>query len=131
LIKTSLLLFCYLIFSGCSTSPTTDISQTALLSQIENNTVPVIIDVRSTSEYQSGHIKGALHLPFYQTLSSEKLKKYNKDQCFILYCEHGPRAGLSKMGLKILGFKCIRYLEGHMKAWKAAKLPIKKAQYQK
>jgi rhodanese-related sulfurtransferase len=42
----------------------------------------------------------------------------------VLYCAHGPRAGIAKFALKLSGFDNIVYLEGHMSAWKAAKLPV-------
>ncbi len=115
-----------LLLHGCSSTPETHISQTELLIALEKKPPPIIVDVRSTSEYQSGHIKGALHIPFYQIFHAEKLMQYNKQRCLILYCEHGPRAGLAKIGLKIGGFNCIRYLKGHLKAWKKAQLPLEK-----
>lgn len=38
---------------------------TQLLELIKNRTAPVIVDVRSQWEYESGHIPGAQHIPFY------------------------------------------------------------------
>jgi len=42
----------------------------------------------------------------------------------VVYCEHGPRAGLARVGLWMAGAGEIRFLEGHMIAWKADGLPV-------
>jgi rhodanese-related sulfurtransferase len=39
------------------------ISPQALSQRLNSETPPLVIDVRSTEEYQSGHIPDALHLP--------------------------------------------------------------------
>ena len=123
--KLTILAVCTALF-GCSTSSETHLSQQALLKRISNKQAPVLIDVRSSAEYNSGHIQGALHIPFWSAFSPDELKKYSDDERLVLYCEHGPRAGLAKAALKLSGFENIVYLEGHISAWKKAKLPIEK-----
>ena len=103
----------------------TRISQNDLLQQLGNNS-PIIIDVRSTLEYRAGHIPNALHIPFWTAFTTKRLRGYSSDQPLILYCEHGPRAGITKLGLSMQGFQNIRYLEGHMINWRKAGLPITK-----
>lgn len=44
-------------------------TQDQLLRENQNKTGPVIVDVRSDSEYQPGHAPRALHLPFYSLWS--------------------------------------------------------------
>ncbi len=100
--------------------------QNELLLQIEKNHPPIIIDVRSSFEYKSGHIQGAIHIPFWTVFFTDKLTNVDKTKTMVLYCEHGPRAGLAKLALSCLGFKNTHYLRGHMLAWKRSKLPIEK-----
>ena len=45
------------------------------------------------------------------------------DEPVVVYCEHGPRAGLAKAALRAAGFREVLYLEGHMSGWKRAELP--------
>ena len=116
-----------LIMQACSNNAKTHITQSALLQQMQESPAPVIIDVRSEYEYQAGHIPAALHVPFWKTFNTEQLKSYSTTQPFVLYCEHGPRTGIAKWGLSMQGFENIRYLQGHMSAWRQADLPISPA----
>ena len=99
-------------------------TQTELLSAIEANQAPVIIDVRSQAEYDSGHVPGAIHVPFWWAYSPDELARVGGSELLVLYCAHGPRAGIAKFALKLSGFDNIVYLKGHMSAWKDAKLPM-------
>jgi len=83
-----------------------------------------IVDVRSKMEFQSGHVPGAIHLPFYKAIfrASSVSDKRTKD--VILYCEHGPRAYLAKLGFSLAGYRKVGFLKGHMHAWRAGEYPI-------
>ncbi|MCK5666959.1 MAG: rhodanese-like domain-containing protein [Thiotrichaceae bacterium] len=113
-----------LFLQACSASSETHIKQTDLLALLQSEPPPVIIDVRSTMEYKSGHIPYAQHIPFWQSFTSDALDDTEKQQALIIYCEHGPRAGIAKFAYYLAGFENIRYLEGHMTAWRAAELPM-------
>ena len=59
----------------------------------------VFLDVRTKSEYQSGHIKNAVNIPVDQIQSNiKKIEKYNKP--VIAYCKSGARSGLAVRVLK-------------------------------
>ena len=98
-------------------------TQDQLLTAINNKTAPVIVDVRSDNEYQSGHVPGALHLPFYSLWSRHEEINAKTEDPIILYCEHGPRAGIAKFALWTLGYTNLVYLEGHMAGWHKRELP--------
>jgi rhodanese-related sulfurtransferase len=54
----------------------------------------IIIDVRSTGEYQSGHIKGSLNIPVDKIKGHvAELKKKNKS--IITCCRSGARSGMA------------------------------------
>lgn len=112
--------------SGCSAPAKTHMTQTELLKAIEAKQAPIIIDVRSQAEYDSGYVPGAIHVPFWKAYSPDALTRVGGDELLVLYCAHGPRAGIAKLALKLSGFDNIVYLEGHMSAWKEAKLPMEK-----
>lgn len=62
----------------------------------------VIIDVRTTGEFASGHIKGSINIPLDQIGSqSEKLKKHKQ---IIVCCRSGNRSGQAKRILEAKGF---------------------------
>ncbi|MDD5462619.1 MAG: rhodanese-like domain-containing protein [Methylococcales bacterium] len=116
-----------LIMQVCSNDAKTHITQSDLLQQMQKLSAPVIIDVRSGREYQAGHIPTALHIQFWNAFTTAQLPAYSSTQSLVLYCEHGPRAGIAKWGLSMQGFENIRYLQGHMKAWRKAGLPVSPA----
>ncbi|MBA3966712.1 MAG: rhodanese-like domain-containing protein [Nitrospirales bacterium] len=97
-----------------------------LLASIETRTAPVIVDVRSQSEYGSGHVPGSVHLPFYAIWSRHEETNATPEDSIVLYCEHGPRAWIGKFALWTVGYKNIVYLDGHMSGWKQRNLPMAK-----
>ncbi len=113
--------------TACTSTGQGYMQQQQLLQLIDSKQAPVIVDVRSQGEYQAGHVPGALHIPFWRAFTTDKLEQVaKKDQLLVLYCEHGPRAGLAKWAFSLSGYEKISYLSGHMQAWKAAGLPIDK-----
>ncbi len=120
------LVICNLLLFGCSTKGEGYMQQNELLEQINKGQPPVIVDVRSQYEYQFGHVPGAIHVPFWTAFTTDKLDSYEKKGTIVIYCEHGPRAGIAKLALRMSGFEDIDYLAGHMTAWKKAGLPLDK-----
>lgn len=113
------------LLQACSTSNETHIKQAELLSLLQSaQAQPVIIDVRSSAEYNAGHIPRAQHIPFWQSFTTDALDNIDKQEVVLLYCEHGPRAGIAKFAYYMAGFKHIRYVEGHMTNWRKAGLPL-------
>jgi rhodanese-related sulfurtransferase len=112
-----------IVISGCSTT----IIQGDLLKKIQEKNAPVIVDVRSRDEYERDHLPGAVHIPFYSISSGLKDLNHTKHEQIVLYCEHGPRAGLAGLSLYVQGYEQVYSLEGHMQGWRANGLSIEKA----
>lgn len=110
--------------SGCASNPGTSVSSDDLLAAIEAGHAPTILDVRSRWEYDAGHLPGAIHFPFYAAWTHDAEILAAKDDEVVLYCEHGPRAGLARFGLTSSGFERVRSLSGHMAGWRSGGLPI-------
>ncbi len=119
-----LVLLWYVLLSACGGSGKTHIQQDEMLQLIQSGETPVIIDVRSESEYETSHIPGAMHIPFWSAFSTDQLDGLSPEDLLVLYCEHGPRAGIAKFALSLGGFENMVYLEGHMSGWKQAGLPV-------
>jgi rhodanese-related sulfurtransferase len=102
------------------------IDRTELLSQIRSGTPLTIVDVRSRGEFEASHVPGAVHIPFYAVLGGEAELPIasSDDEPLVVYCEHGPRAGIARAQLWFVTDRPIRFLEGHMTAWKEEGLPI-------
>lgn len=64
----------------------------------------VIIDVRSASEYQSGHIKNSLNIPL-ETIKSQIGKIKQKNKTVITVCRSGNRSGIARQMLASQGIE--------------------------
>jgi rhodanese-related sulfurtransferase len=96
----------------------------SLLNQITTGTAPVILDVRSKTEFALGHVPGAIHIPFWRmAVESDRLSRF-KERPIVVYCGHGPRAYIAGSALRRAGFSHVEYLKGHMSKWKSLRLPL-------
>jgi rhodanese-related sulfurtransferase len=109
---------------GCASGSIPDrVMPEALLAAIDTGTAPVIVDVRTRREYEAGHVPGAIHVPFYALLVRPDDVPGPRERPVVVYCEHGPRAGVARLALRLAGFTDVRYLAGHMSGWKQRGLP--------
>ena len=102
----------------------TGVSAAELIDRIERGDAPTIIDVRTRAEYDQGHVPGAVNVPFTSLLFGSPHVPVDPDHEVVVYCGHGPRARLAAAGLRIRGFKNIRYLTGHMSRWTSERRPV-------
>jgi phage shock protein E len=66
---------------------------------------PVVIDVREKSEYENGHVEGAINIPSSELLDgAQVLSRFSKETPLILYCRSGARSAIALNMLKSLGF---------------------------
>lgn len=94
------------------------ISAEALLSRIESDTAPLVLDVRSRAEFAKGHVPGARHIPFWRMSRQIGELSIPTDSELVVYCGHGPRAVMAGLALRRKGFTRITYLEGHFSRWR-------------
>jgi len=111
-----------LLACSCATSPA--IPGDALAHELASGTGPVVLDVRSDSEYAAGHVPGAIHIPFQSVASRVDELPVDKDETVVVYCAHGPRAAWAGRSLRNAGFTDVVYLEGHMGDWAESGRPL-------
>lgn len=87
----------------------------------------VLLDVRSQSEFDGGHILDARHVPQEQvaTQAADTLKRF-KDKVVITCCESGMRSQAAARVLQAQGFSKVVNLRGGLQAWRAENLPLVK-----
>ncbi len=64
----------------------------------------LLIDVRSASEYKSGHLGRAINFPLDDIEMSLPRRVRDKKQAILLHCQSGMRSGLAKKKLNALGY---------------------------
>jgi hydroxyacylglutathione hydrolase len=82
----------------------------------------MVLDVRTPTEWRSGHIEGARHIELASLQRS--LSELPKDTPIAAICGSGYRASIAASILKRAGFNDVANIQGGMQAWKEAKLPI-------
>lgn len=71
---------------------------------MNENTNYIILDVRTVSEYNDGHIPNAICIP-NETINGDIIDKLpNKEQLILIYCRSGNRSKQSAEKLKKLGY---------------------------
>lgn len=90
--------------------------------QMVNQRQAVWVDVRPAEQYQAGHIAQARSLPAADV--EQKAASLPKNKPLILVCEHGRDASRIAARLRAQGFADVATLEGGMRAWFAAGLPV-------
>lgn len=65
-----------------------------------------IIDVRSPQEFATGHLEGAINIPYDQILQRvESMEGVEKSSELLLYCQSGARSAIACSLLAQQGFK--------------------------
>jgi len=87
------------------------LSSEAFKAQIENKKVQ-LIDVRTSREYKSGHLKGAKNIDIFSSSFNTEFNKLNKEKAVYVYCRSGSRSRQSANKLAVMGFTKIYDLKG-------------------
>ncbi len=97
----------------------------------------VILDVRTSAEYNAGHIPGAILYPHENNVYSDGTFKsardiyldysdlgIEKDSNVILYCKSSFRAAQTMLLLKQAGFENLKVYDGAYLEWSAKGMPV-------
>ena len=82
-----------------------------------------VVDVRTTQEWNDGHIESAHHMDLAEF--QKKLESIPKDKQVAITCGAGFRSSVAASILKGSGHENVASIQGGMRAWNQANLPIK------
>ncbi|HEU5219608.1 MAG TPA: rhodanese-like domain-containing protein [Gemmatimonadales bacterium] len=83
----------------------------------------MVVDVRGRSEWDHGHIPGALHIPLAEL--AERLDEIPEDQPIAVHCQGGGRSAIAASVLQAAGRTRVSNVTGGFGAWSAAGLPVR------
>ena len=92
--------------------------------RLERGEKVTIIDVREESEWEQGHIPGAVHLS-KGTIERDVERMFpDVDAELILYCGGGFRSALAADNLTKMGYTNVISMDGGMRGWREAGLDV-------
>jgi glyoxylase-like metal-dependent hydrolase (beta-lactamase superfamily II)/rhodanese-related sulfurtransferase len=88
----------------------------------------IVLDVRERDAFEEGHVPGARLLPRGQLELRVNQELTDPTRRILVYCEFGRISTLATATLRQMGFRGAVALDGGMKAWREAGLPLKTGQ---
>ncbi|WP_298473450.1 rhodanese-like domain-containing protein [uncultured Maribacter sp.] len=108
-----LLTFLLFLNLSCSQSKTIDITE---FSQKDTKNA-ILVDVRTPSEYNNGHIENAININWFDDNFAEQFNNINKEKTIYLYCKVGGRSAKAQAKLSSLGYTNVINLDGGYDAY--------------
>ena len=85
-----------------------------------------VLDVRTPGEFNRGHIGGATNIDFQGPDFEQKIEGLDRSKNYLVHCASGGRSTRSLLLFKKHQFLSIYHLDGGLKAWEKAGLPVEK-----
>jgi rhodanese-related sulfurtransferase len=99
-------------FSSCQPdNPDESISAKDFL-MLGETSESIIIDVRTDSEYRSGHIDNAILISLQNRDFMDKIRDLDKDKTYYVYCRSGMRSRSAVVKMKKEGFLKVFNIKG-------------------
>jgi len=95
--------------------------------QLINREKANVVDVSDATEFAAGHIVGSKNVPLAELEAKLAGAVKNKTLPLVLVCQSGARSAKAVDIAKKLGYEQAQSLQGGLKSWKAANLPVEKA----
>ncbi len=122
------------LFSSCSGDVNKETSQATTIGTTENtvknplgyeqisgeeakrlmDTEPdyIIVDARTTEEFNEGHIEGAILIPEYEIGDRAEKELLDKEQLILVYCRSGRRSKIAAQALADMGYTNVKEFGG-------------------
>lgn len=96
----------------------------ALIDNNTSNSSFVILDIRTASEFASGHIAGAINIDYYDPTFQTQIAALDRTKIYVVHCRSGARSGSAMPVFESLNFQTVHNMLGGMNAWVAAGYPV-------
>ena len=113
--------FMFLISSilllSCTNASYKSVSSDEAMKMMKESKDYIILDVRTKSEFESGHIRGAINIPNETITTKAPSELKDKNQLIFVYCRSGNRSKQASSKLAKLGYSSIIEFGG-INSWK-------------
>lgn len=89
---------------------------------IEDKPELVILDVRTVSEFEEGHIENAINIPVDEL--ENRLNELNKEDDLLVYCRTGNRSGTAVKILADAGYTKVYHMNEGISVWIQQGFPV-------
>ena len=94
--------------------------------RLMNDDDVIVLDVRESSEYSSGHIRDSIHIPMSGLVKRLNELDKHKNKPILTVCRSGSRSNSACRTLNKQGFENVSNLSGGIMGWSNANLPVTK-----
>lgn len=94
-----------------------DLNSAEFEKELKNNKDAVVLDVRSTVEFRSGKIQGAINIDLMSSDFDKRVAALDKNKTYLVYCRSGNRSAQACSVMTSLGVKSAN-LSGGIISWK-------------
>ena len=117
-----------IMISSCSDSQNksgiSGLTASEFSDKINKTSSPVIVDVRTPSEFSKGHIQNAVNIDISNGDFENQINKLSKSGTVYVYCLSGSRTKAAIRKMQSDGFTDIYELSGGLMKWNSANLPL-------
>ena len=103
---------------------TPKVTSEALMKFIGEGEAPAILDVRTKSEYDAGHLPNAIHASVFSLFYEHYNLAISQQEPLIIYCGSGIRARVGALILRMSGYESVYLLDGQLKQWTKGGYPL-------
>tara|TARA_Y100000746_G_C15153989_1_gene306186 strand:+ start:52 stop:474 length:423 start_codon:yes stop_codon:yes gene_type:complete len=96
------------------------------LTRLINKEEPYVFDLRSSSEFNSGTISGAINIQSTDLVKGNAQFKAKEEDKIVLICKTGSNSSAAAANLKKEGFTNVSVLSGGMMGWVQGGMPLAK-----
>jgi phage shock protein E len=86
----------------------------------------IVLDIRTPGEFKRSRIAGAKNMDFQAPDFEQRIDALDKSKSYLVHCASGGRSTHSLLLFKQHEFHSIYHLDGGIKAWEKAGLPVEK-----
>jgi len=84
----------------------------------------LVLDVRGRTEWDAGHLAGALHIPLAEL--PDRVRDVSDDRPVAVHCQGGSRSAIAASLLLARGHRAVANVPGGISAWEQEGLPVER-----